>query len=291
MSAPTSEGGRDGPRLFALLGWPVEHSLSPAIHAAAFRELGIDAAYVPVPVRREELDGVLPALARAGGGNVTVPHKEEAARLVDRPSAAVRRTGACNCFWPEEGGVAGDNTDVGGFRAAVEAWPPTRLSRARVLLLGAGGAARAVVAACQDAGAQSVEIWNRTTERARALVRAARESAPGAAAELTVRERRGDAAGPYDLVVNATSLGLRPDDPLPLELDDVRADAAFDLVYGEDDGTRWTRHARGAGIPARDGLEMLVRQAGLSLRRWLDEEPPLEAMRRAARAAAGRREG
>lgn len=279
-----------GPRVFALLGWPVEHSLSPVIHEAAFRELGLDATYLSLPVRDEELNGALPAVARAGGGNVTVPHKEAAARLLDRPSADVRRTGACNCFWAEDGEVAGDNTDVGGFRSAVDAWPEARLRGGDFLLLGAGGAARAVVAACVDAGVESVEIWNRTTERARGLVRDARQSGSDAGTDLRVLEARWDADGPYDLVVNATSLGLDPDDPLPLELDDVRAAAVFDLVYGEE-GTPWTRHARRIGVPARDGLEMLVRQAGLSLERWLGVAPPLGAMRRAARSAAGRDEG
>ena len=276
-----------GPRLFALLGWPVEHSLSPAIHAAAFRELGTDAEYVLLPAREEELDGVLPAVARAGGGNVTVPHKEAAARLVDRPSEDVRRTGACNCFWAEGDEVAGDNTDVGGFRAAVEAWPEAALRGGRILLLGAGGAARAVAAACRDGGAGSVEIWNRTPERARGLVRSIRESSPPGGTDLGVLESRWDAGGAYDLVVNATSLGLEPDDEFPLELTDVEAAAVFDLVYGRE-GTAWTRHAADLGMPARDGLEMLVRQAGLSLRRWLDVEPPIETMRQAARAAAGR---
>lgn len=276
-----------GPRLFALLGWPVEHSLSPAIHAAAFRELGVHATYVSLPVREPELEGVLPAVGRAGGGNVTVPHKESAARLVDRPSEDVRRTGACNCFWSDEGEVAGDNTDVGGFREAVEGWPEARLRGSRILLLGAGGAARAVVAACLDAGAASVEIWNRTTGRARSLIRSVDDAGPRGGTSLSALGSRSDAHGPYDLVVNATSLGLDPDDPLPLDLTDVEASAAFDLVYGED-GTPWTRHAGGAGLAARDGLEMLVRQAGLSLRRWLRVEPPVDAMRTAARAAAGR---
>lgn len=278
-----------GSRLFALLGWPVEHSLSPAIHGAAFRELGIDASYVRLPVREEELGGVLPAVARAGGGNVTVPHKESAARLVDRPADDVRRTGACNCFWAEGDEVAGDNTDVGGFRTAVEAWQEARLPGSRILLLGAGGAARAVAAACRDAGAESVEIWNRTTSRARDLVRSTGDATTGSGTALSVLESRWDARGPYDLVVNATSLGLEPDDPLPLDLTDVEAAAVFDLVYGRD-GTAWTRHAGGLGLPARDGLEMLVRQAGLSLRRWLDVEPPIDPMLDAARSAAGRRE-
>lgn len=285
-----SAGGACG-RLFGLLGWPVDHSLSPALHAAAFRQLGVDACYAAIGVREGELEAVLRAVGRSGGGNVTVPHKEAAAELLDGETPAVRRTGACNCFWEEDGELAGDNTDVGGFRGAIEAWPAARLREARVLLLGAGGGARAVVAACFGSGAGSVEVWNRTTERARSLVaewnaRVGTEGDEGGTA-LSVLERRGEASGPYDLVVNATSLGLSAGDPLPLDLESVRAAAAFDLVYGPG-GTAWTKHARELGIPARDGFDMLVRQAGLSLRRWLDVEPPLEAMRRAGRSAAGR---
>lgn len=278
----------DARRAFALLGWPVEHSLSPAIHRAAFEALGVPADYVALPVREAELEGVLRAVGRAGGGNVTVPHKGAAARHLDRRSRAVRRTGACNCFWREGDELVGDNTDVGGFRQAVAEWPDAGLAESRVLLLGAGGAARAVLFACRSEGARSVDVWNRTTERARSLVRRSREEDPEGGAELRVLETRGEARGPYDLVVNATSLGLSEEDPLPLDLEALRVGAAFDLVYGPG-GTRWTDHARGLGVPARDGFEMLVRQAGLSLRRWLGREPPLDAMRRAGRDARGAR--
>lgn len=280
------------PRLFALLGWPVEHSLSPAIHAAAFRQLGWEATYVALAVREEELDGVLPAVARAGGGNVTVPHKRAVAGRLDRPTKRVLRTGACNCFWTEEAELAGDNTDVGGFRSAVEAWSEARLA-GRVLLLGAGGAARAVAEACREAGVERLEVWNRTTGRARELARGLRQAEAGEPPDVRVLESRGEVEGTFDLVVNATSLGLEPEvDPLPCDLTRVRARAAFDLVYGGSEGTPWTRHARDLGVPARDGLEMLVRQAALSVERWGPAvDPPLDAMRRAALTAAGRAGG
>lgn len=282
-------GAARGPELYALLGWPVEHSLSPALHAAAFRELGIDAVYVPLAVREEELAGVMHATGRSGGGNVTVPHKRAAAAELDRPSEEVLRTGACNCYWLDDGELAGDNTDVGGFRAAVEAWPEVALEGSRILLLGAGGAARAVVAACRASGAGSVEIWNRTTARARKLVEETGPGAGAASTSLRVLSSRSEASGAFDLVVNATSLGLDPEDPLPMELGPLDVGAAFDLVYGPG-GTRWTEHARTVGVPSRDGLEMLVQQAGLSLRRWLGVEPPLDRMRAAARSAADRGE-
>lgn len=284
--------GRAGVRTFVLLGWPVEHSLSPAIYRAAFRALELEAVYGALPVRENEVASTMRAVARAGGGNVTVPHKREAAAVLDRPSAAVRRTGACNCFWMEEETLAGDNTDVGGFRLALEGWRAVSLPPSRVLLLGAGGAARAVLAALLDEGAERVDVLNRTTERARRMVgevTAAGEAGEGAAraasGEEEVRERG------YDLVVNATSLGMSPGDPLPLDLRTVDAAAAFDLVYGSDGpgGTAWVRHASELGVPATDGLEMLVRQAALSVRRWTGRLPPVEEMRRAAREVLSRR--
>lgn len=273
---------RGPPRAFAVLGEPVEHSLSPAIHRAAFRSLGLDASYVALEVRRGEVEPVMRAFARRGGGNVTVPHKLRAMSVLDVASPAARRTGACNCFWQDSRGrLAGDNTDVEGFLAALEAWEEAPApDGARVLLLGAGGAARAVASAAMLANCGTVEILNRTQAHAVAL---ARDLDPGGEV-LRVLGGREEATGPYDLVVNATSLGLDTEDPLPLELDGLETGALFDLVYGVRE-TPWIRHGRARGVPATDGKEMLVRQAGLSLERWLDVEAPLEAMRDALRAS------
>lgn len=290
--ARTREGGRraGGRRLFVLLGDPVGHSLSPALHAAAFRELGIAAVYRPVCAGDDEVGLLMRSVAAAGGGgNVTLPAKQEAAAALDEATAAVEATGACNCFWGGSAGLSGDNTDVEGFRRAVAGLVPGDraeggLRGARVLLLGAGGAARAVLHACRGEGVEAVHVLNRTPANAEAAVR---EVGPGDGSFSVLGDRAG-LADRYDLVVNATSLGLDAEDPLPMELGDLEVGAAFDLVYGPA-GTAWTQHARRLGIPARDGLEMLVRQAAASLRRWLAVEPPVEAMRRAARSG-GRRE-
>lgn len=273
------------PRALALLGDPVEHSLSPAIHQAAFDALGLDARYVALRTLDDELPHLIRVFARSGGGNVTVPHKIAARELLDRESPEVRVTGSCNCFWAApDGSLHGDNTDVEGFRRAVEAWSAgPSLPGARILLLGAGGGARAVAAACIEAGVALLDIRNRTAERARDLARqfADHDTAVRALPWNGDRGPSGQAESRYDLVVNATSLGLEEGDALPLDLTRVRTEAAFDLVYGAD-GTRWTRHAEAKGIPAIDGREMLLHQAGLSLRRWFDVDPPLLAMRDAA---------
>ncbi len=269
---------------YALLGDPVEHSPAPAIYRAAFRDLGVDATFMSRVVTVSELASVMREVAATGGGNVTLPHKLPAAATLDTPSSSVLRTGACNCFWSgPEGSLYGDNTDVGGVLTAVhrlERSCDLRLRGARCLVLGAGGAARAVLAALSEGGAAAAEILNRT-----------REKAHGVAAELELGEMAilvlgggGDVTGPYDLVVNATSLGLRPTDPLPADLSGFGAGAALDVVYGVG-GTPWVRHARALGLPAADGLDMLVAQAELSIRNWLGLVAPVEVMRRAAQAA------
>ena len=260
----------------------MRHSISPAIHAAAFEALGVDARYEVRRTAAADLESAMRELARGGprrpgGGNVTVPHKEAAAASLDEPADAVRRSGACNCFWGLPGGeLAGDNTDVAAFVDAVEALPGIRLSGARLLLLGAGGGARAVLLASLERGVETIDILNRNPKRAAAA------AAHVVGDRLPVRVlEQAPTSGGYDLVVNATTLGLGPADPLPIDLDPLDVGAAFDLVYGER-GTRWTNHAEARGVAAADGLDMLIRQAGYSIRRWLDLEPPLGVMRLAA---------
>lgn len=274
-------GGRPGPRIFALLGRPVAHSLSPALHRAGFQALDADAAYGALETSEDEVGPAMRLLARSGGGgNVTLPHKERAAAALGRSSAAVRATGACNCFWgTDDGELAGDNTDVEGFLGAVaELVPGERngLQDLDVLLLGAGGGARAVLHGCLRTGAGRVDLLNRTRSRAEAV---AREVAEGDD-RVRVLEDRSEAVDRYALVVNATSLGVDEADPLPLDLSELEVRGAFDLVYGPE-GTGWVRHARRLGIPARDGREMLLRQAAASQERWLGRSAPLEVLRRA----------
>ncbi len=289
---------------FALLGHPVAHSLSPAIHRAAFEALGIEARYRAMDVSAEELEATMSRMGRRGGGNVTLPHKGRAAALLDGASRLVRATGACNCFWFEEGrGLVGENTDVAGFLEAARDLVPKRWPAGRVLLLGAGGAAAAVVAACLEAGVGSVDVLNRTAEHARSM--ASRVVGPGT--PVRVLEGPGPEGAPrapggtpaalalpggvpadrYDLVVNATRLGLEASDPLPLALDGVGGAAILDLVYGPEE-TRWVREARARDLRAADGLGMLVEQAAASLACWLGVEPPRRIMLEAAAHAAGR---
>ncbi len=265
-------------RSLTLLGDPVGHSKSPLVQNAAFAAAGVDGVYVAVRCALDDLQGFMRGLSRAGGGgNITLPHKERAASVVDVASPAVRRTGACNTFWGDEDGrVHGDNTDVDGFRNALKSFLEGSPAGIRVLLLGAGGAARAVLMALLEEDAGEVVIYNRTVERARAVAR--RIGGQRARVAPILEDLRSES---FELVVNATRLGLGESDPTPLDFDLLhRVGGAMDLVY-RSKPTPFVRAAEALGIRATDGSEMLVQQAAASFERWWDEPAPVEIMRAA----------
>jgi shikimate dehydrogenase len=268
-------------RLIALLGDPVAHSLSPRIQDAAMEARGLDGRYLALRCNGEDFPGLLRGIARSGGaGNVTLPHKEQARTTVEEATPEARRTGAVNTFWLEDGRIFGDNTDVEGVRGALSVLLEGRAPGGRVLLLGAGGAARASVVALLDQDVDRIEILNRTRERALGL--AGDLGAGDSAQRIRVLDGPGDVQGQsWDLVIQATRLGLSDGDPLPLDLESpARVGGLLDLVYGPRE-TPLVRRARELGIPAADGGEMLVAQGAAAFRRWWGAEAPLEVMRRA----------
>jgi shikimate dehydrogenase len=249
---------------FGVLGWPVAHSRSPAMMAAA----GL--AYERLPVRPERFAETVLALHGAGfaGANVTIPHKEAALALATEASATARAIGAANTLTLGPGGaIAAENTDAPGLLAALGDRPAQT-----ALVLGAGGSARAAAFGLRDAGAQ-VTVWNRTRVRAERL-----------AADLGVAVA--DSPAPADVLVNCTSVGL--EDPsttfndLPLAPDRLNGYATVvDLVY-RPGGTLLIEEARRRGVAAVDGLEVLVQQGALSFTVWTGREAPIDAMRNAA---------
>ena len=272
-------------RVFALLGDPVAHSLSPAFQNAALRALGCDGVYVALRCAGDDVAGLVRGLARAGGGgNVTVPHKAAAAAAVDRPSDAVRATGACNTFWAEDGVVHGDNTDVEGVRAAILALTDGRVP-ASVVMAGAGGAARATAFAVREMGCARLVVVNRGAARAMAL---RDDLSDGRMAIHVVPADGAIADDTFDLAINATTLGLRDGDAAP-PLGDATFGAALDLVVRPGE-TAWVRAMRAAGVAAADGREMLLMQGAAAFRRWWGVDPPLDVMR-AALATATEGEG
>ena len=271
------EGPLASTRLFALLGSPVAHSLSPVIQNAGFRSAGLDGVYAALECAPEDLHGIMRALARAGGGgNVTLPHKERAATVLDEAGETVRRTGACNTFWGEGGRIRGENTDVEGVKRAVRALLDGPPFGARVLMIGGGGGARAALAALIDEGVADVSVVNRTTVKGRAMARRIGDE------RVHVKEDVRAVAGEgFDLVVNATSLGLHVDDALPVELDRLGpVGAVMDMVYAPA-GTRFAAVAGDRGIHSMDGAEMLLQQGAVAFEFWWNQEAPLAAMREA----------
>lgn len=258
-------------RLAGVIGWPVAHSRSPRLHGFWLEQYGIDGAYLPLAVRPEALPRALRALPDLGfrGANVTVPHKETAADLCDGVDALAGRLGAVNTLVFEEGRIQGSNSDGYGFmenlRAAGTAWSP---GAAPAIVLGAGGAARAVVAALLEAGAPEVRLANRTRDRAEALARDL-----GGAIRVIDWPERSAALADCGLLVNCTTLGMEGKPPLDLDLARLPETALVnDIVYAPLE-TRLLKTARARGNPAVDGLGMLLHQARPGFRAWFGVDP------------------
>lgn len=265
---------REGARLpgrLVLLGHPVAHSLSPRFQNAALRHARIPLVYEAVDVRPEALAHALGELAaQRAAGNVTVPHKQAVAPYCARRTPVAERVGAVNVFWTESDGLVGDNTDVAGFHQAVVALLGREPSGERVAVLGAGGAAAAVLAAIERWGSARAALYNRSAGAAERL-------AARFAAVTRVAATRADALADATLVVNATTVGLADlDQPMPIP--ELPAGAAvLDLVY-RPGGTPWVLAAREAGFRADDGLTMLVEQGVAAFERWFGRSPDRQVM-------------
>jgi shikimate dehydrogenase len=265
------------PWRLGVFGWPVHHSRSPVMHAAALRELGLDHwTYQKLPVPPDAIAGAIAGLRDAGfaGANVTLPHKHAALAAADVTTAAAREIGAVNTLTVlEDGTLEGDNTDAPGLTDVID----RSLTGATAVVLGAGGSARACVWALRAAGCARVAVWNRTTERAREL-----------ADDLGVDVA--EAAGPADVLVNCTSVGLHdPERTFELLPVSERGLADYgtvvDLVYRAG-GTPLFNAAVAAGVPAVDGLAFLVAQGARSLERWSGQGVSRATMDAAVRADA-----
>lgn len=269
-----------------VIGDPVEHSLSPAFQQPALDAAGIPATYERWHTTAADLQGRIAGLRLpdAIGANVTLPHKEAVARLVDQLTDTARRVGAVNTVVNRDGHLLGENTDVHGFRESLLKALPDASSRA-VLLLGAGGAARAVLVALADLDVESIGVANRSVDKAERLI-----------AELVTPRAHPLGIDPVDLaprirdysvIVNATSVGWNTDESVldPSLLARLPADAlVVDLTYRP---TGLLRIAAGLGLATLDGLPMLVCQGARSFELWTGHEAPIDLMMRAATEARG----
>jgi shikimate dehydrogenase len=258
-----------------VIGDPVAHSLSPLLHNTAFAALGLDWVSLGFPVPAGSAAEAVQGAAALGirGLSVTMPHKEPVAALVDRSSPIARRLGAVNCVTFDSGTSSGDNTDGPGLVAALRRGTGFDPAGQRCLVIGAGGAARAAIAALAEGGASDVVVVNRTPERALAAA---------ALAERVGRVGAADEASECDLVVDATPLGMTGhENAAEVALVDPSlfhsGQVVVDLVYDPPE-TRWLAAARARGATVANGLGMLVHQAALQLEKWTGQTAPVEAM-------------
>jgi len=262
-------------RVAGVIGDPVRHSLSPRLHNAAYRALGLDWVYVAFEVADGDAAAALDAVRAFGlvGLSVTMPHKTAIAERCDELTPAAAALRSVNTVTPlDDGRLAGDSTDGAGFlRSLADAGVDS--SGVTALVLGAGGAARAVALALGGTGGR-VSLSARRAPAAEA-------AAALAGATAVAWDDRADAAHAAGLVVNATPIGMGGDDALPLPVDAVGADhVVADLVY-EPRTTPWLTAARSRGARTVGGLGMLVHQAALQVERWSDRPAPIDAMRAA----------
>ncbi|TAL02364.1 MAG: shikimate dehydrogenase [Rhodospirillaceae bacterium] len=267
-------------KVAGVMGWPVSHSKSPALHGFWLREHGIDGVYIPLPVKPENLRPALRALPMLGfvGVNLTVPHKEAALKIVDEITPTARRVGAINAIVVRENGrLSAENTDVTGFmmnlRLNAPAWDP---KRGPAVVLGAGGASRAVCVGLIDAGCPEIRLVNRTPERVKALKKVIGGNIVG-----TAWDRRHDALADAALLVNTTTLGMEGQPPLELDLTALPSQAIVnDIVYAPLD-TPLLLQARARGLTAVDGLGMLLYQAVPAFEAWFGVTPEVTPALRA----------
>jgi shikimate dehydrogenase len=268
-----------------VIGWPVEHSRSPSIHRYWLEQYRIEGAYEKVPVRPEELAEFLGQLAAQGyaGANVTLPYKEAALRAAESADAAATAIGAANTLWLDpDGTLHASNTDAYGFMTNLDAEAPGWNDAGRpVMVLGAGGAARAILHGLLGAGVTRILLANRTAERAAVLARAF-----GPAVELVDWKDRNRALAGCGLLVNATSLGMTGKQRLEIDLAALPNDAVVaDIVYSPLE-TELLAAARARGNRVVDGLGMLLHQAVPGFERWFGVRPEVTPELRAHVAAS-----
>ena len=276
---------------YAVIGWPLGHTLSPVMHQAALDELGLEATYTALPTPPgDEADRFQDVRAgRLAGLNVTIPHKLAAFRAMDRLTPAAERTGAVNTVIRDGANLRGDNTDLSGFAEALRRFGGFDADGATVVVLGAGGAARAAVHALLDSGARRVAVANRTADRARELVQDI-EPPTGALLDaygLADGRLQTDLAA-AQLLVNTTSVGMAGG-PAPAASPAPPAWLhahlfVFDIVY-RPALTPLLDAAQRCGARTLGGLEMLVMQGAASLEQWTGRPAPARTMLAAARAA------
>jgi shikimate dehydrogenase len=274
-------GKRDASRFVGVLGWPLEVTLSPLMHNVAFRRLGLDWIYLRWPVRPDDLGAAVGGLRALGaeGANVTMPHKQSIVEHLDSLDGDAAATGAVNTVQRLRDTLVGHNTDVVGFSEFLVQDAGFEPNGTKALVLGAGGAARAVVKSLAGLKVAEITVAARSDGVAGEVVALARDDS-GRVTEALAWEKVADRVTAVDLVVNATPVGMRGE-PLLSSASFNSNQCVVDLIYSPPT-TPLIEHARAAGASGWGGLGMLVRQAAASFAIWTGQQPPLDAMSAAA---------
>jgi len=269
-------------KIYGIFGYPVEHTFSPGMHNAAFKKLGMDACYVPFAVRPEELGTAVRAITSLGlcGLNVTVPHKEKVLAYLDKLSAEARLIGAVNTIEVTEGKLIGHNTDGRGFLRSLKENAGFNPKGKKILFIGSGGAARAVGFSLALAGAKKITVNDIDTKKADTLTYDIHEKT-GVDAESIAEEALAACAAGADCLINATPLGLKKTDQLPIRKDYIRKKhLVCDLVYNPPN-TALLKAAQSLGAKRLPGLGMLLYQGVIAFEIWTGEKAPIQIMKSA----------
>lgn len=280
-------------KLLGVIGYPIEHSLSPVMHNAAIAQLGIDYVYLPFPIKPEDLHTAIQGFAAIGvvGFSVTIPHKQAILRFLSAVEPIAQAVGAVNTVIKKNNSWIGTNTDIEGFLAPLQAHQQN-WSQKIAVILGNGGAARAVVAGCAKLGCPEIHVVGRNVQRLRDFS----QSWENSPLQVNLNVHRWDELPELipqaDLLVNTTPIGMYPKiDESPLsaaEMANLSSQAiAYDLIYTPNP-TKFLQQAQQIGVTAIDGLEMLVQQGAAALKIWLQRESvPVDVMRQALQKHLG----
>ncbi len=269
--------------IYGVIGWPIKHSLSPAMHNAAFKALGIGAEYKLFEVRPEELEDFILAKKSAAGFNVTVPHKEKCMALLDSIDPIAASIGAVNTIVIKSGKLTGYNTDSLGFITALEKDLGFSVKGKSVFVLGSGGASRAVSFSLAAAGTKKIILTDLFLDKVKSLAQNVRKFYPGCKVDILEPKKiyqESDLSG-IDLLVNATPIGLKESDPVLFDKGVFRKGlAVYDLVYNPAK-TKLVKLAQDSGLKASGGMSMLLYQGVESFKLWIGKPAPVEVMRKA----------
>jgi shikimate dehydrogenase len=279
-------------KLLGVIGDPIEHSLSPVMHNAAIAHLGVDYVYLPLPVKTADLGVAIAGFNAISlqGFSVTIPHKQAILPVLSEVSAVAKVVGAVNTVWRTDSGWSGTNTDVEGFIAPLQAYN-WNWSQTMPLILGHGGAARAVVVGLTQLGCTEIHIVGRDVQRLSQF----QQSWVNAPLPITINvhrwEQLPELIGQADLVVNTTPVGMYPNvEQSPIDnaaMQKLKEGAiAYDLIYTPNP-TQFLQQAQQQGAITIDGLEMLVQQGAAALKIWLEQTPPVDIMRQSLRQHLG----